>query len=75
MRISVIEKNNTKKNWNICQKKIMLKKIGISVIEKNNTKKNWNIQSRAKSIRGIWRTSRLSCLALAILNLGKSKIS
>jgi hypothetical protein len=36
--ISVIEKNNAKKNWNIChRKKIILKKIGISVIEKNNT--------------------------------------
>jgi hypothetical protein len=34
-----------------------------------------HLQSRAKSIRGKWRTSRLSCLALAILNLGKSKIS
>jgi hypothetical protein len=34
-----------------------------------------DIQSRAKSIRGKWRTSRLSCLTLAILNLGKSKIS
>ena len=34
-----------------------------------------HLQSRAKSIRGKWRTSRLSCLALAILNLRKSKIS
>jgi hypothetical protein len=36
---------------------------------------DFDIQSRANSIRGKWRTSRLSCLALAILNLGKSKIS
>ena len=33
------------------------------------------LQSRAKSIRGKWRTSRLSCLALAILNFRKSQIS
>ena len=42
------EKYNTKKKWNICQKKIILKKMRISVIEKNNTKKKWNICHRKK---------------------------
>ena len=51
------------------------------VIQKPNSNKVFlsylilQVQSRAKSIRGKWLTSRLSCLTLAILNLGKSKIS
>jgi hypothetical protein len=62
-------------NFNVEYVQNLYQSIPRRVLACIRSKGHITVQSRAKSICGKWRTSRLSCLALAILNLRKSQIS